>query len=702
MAWRVVGVVATVATLSGLAASGAPSVGAPQPAGAAATVTIHGRDGSFGALGDAVPSGQSLVRRAVPGWGFPAGRQAYRTALTNDGTVLIAGRDHGVSFLPPTRSTGAELVIGAYQPDTNGYHNVRVQTTAGRDRVVDRGGRPAGPSVVDLEPIAGGAAVAYTAWPTDANVDTATEGRWPVFGVLSKVDGQWRAAGQWTGDELRAASTAVGARACPEQPRPPGRGECRGLSEMAAVPRSHDLIVAQRAGLPGTHNGGLAALRVTGPDAAGRFSVRVVGHYLYPRIKQPGKAEFFDIVPVSVQADPTSTLGDERFAVSFDVVNGAARDNPPVIQEFSYDARTGTIQPVSPPLIPGDRTGDGKRFNGFTTMLYDSRGNLWAARVNGLAGGKLALYSDGPKCRHEPGRALDSYVTGGVWGQACRPDYDILQAQSQPVVLGMVEDPVSHDIVLLLFDGILLPIRPSGSGPDMTFRIGNLVDLGRKLLPSAEGDFPDHRLGAIDEHHRLWVSRMQGREQVVEVPALDQWLYAVDVGDLFDPAPVELPATPGWSVIVQAERTTTMSTTRRPGAWATVDVDSDAYVGLCPDTVPGIDCASDATPGAGFALADDSRFGHLDGTVEYRVSVPRAGSYRIGYRVATFAVTTGARIELAAGERTYVTPVSTGGGWRTIWHDVPVTLHAGVQHLRLSVPPRAGGWYLNSITLRRV
>ena len=101
-------------------------------------------------------------------------------------------------------------------------------------------------------------------------------------------------------------------------------------------------------------------------------------------------------------------------------------------------------------------------------------------------------------------------------------------------------------------------------------------------------------------------------------------------------------------------------------------------------------------------LADDSRYGHLGGTVEYRISVGRPGNYRLAYRVATFAVTTRARIRLDAGDQTHVTPVSTGGGWRTVWHPEPITLPAGEQHIRLSVPPGAGGWYLNSLTLKRV
>jgi hypothetical protein len=719
MAKRLSGAVALVATsLAGLTAAAAPPRRPADPGPEPATITIYGRPGSFGALGDAVPSGQRLVKRSVPGWGFPAGRQGARTALAADGTVLIAGRDHGMSLLPPAAApTAAELVVATYQPATNRYSDVRIATSTGRDRVLDRAGRPAAPSIADLEPIAGGTAVAFTVWPADADLDTARDGSWPMFGVLTTVDGRWQAAptNQWTAEQLRGSGPA-GPQACPERPEPPVRGECRGFTEMAAMARSRDIIVAQYAGLPSNQNGGLTALRITGPDAAGRFTVRVTGHYMYPRVRDPLTADPNDhlaIAPRAIEADPTSRLGDERFAVTLDVVNGNSRDSPTVVQEFSYDAGTGAIRPVSAPLIPGDRAPDGA-VHGFGAVLYDSGGNLWAARTTGLHTGKLAVYAitgdsrrtESTQCRFDPLRSMESYVTTGssgrrFWGQACRPDYDILQAQEQLGSLGMTEDPVSHDIVVLYLDGGLMVIRPSGSGTAMTFQIGNLVDLGRKLLPIAQTDFPNHWLAGVDGRHRLWLSGTQGRPDGVEV-ALDQWLYSVDLGDLFEPPPVVLPVVPGRSVTIQAERTATISTTQRTGVWATADVVSDAHTRPCLELLPSVDCAADGAPGNGFVLADASRYGKLAGAVEYRVSVARAGTYRVAYRVATFVVTSGARIELGAGDRTYDTPVSTGGGWRTVWHEEPVALAAGEQYLRLSVPSGAGGWYLNSLTLRRI
>jgi hypothetical protein len=384
------------------------------------------------------------------------------------------------------------------------------------------------------------------------------------------------------------------------------------------------------------------------------------------------------------------------------------------VQEFGYDAATGAIRPVSAPILPGDRTAVDDVFYGYGTLLYDRTGNLWVSRSNGFGGGKLAIYASGDgrrrldrgDCRYRPGRRLDRYrVTAGgrtAWGQACRPDYDILQPQELVILVDLVQDPVTGVVVALSLGGTMLAVRATPAGDKLSFQVGTPVDLGRKLLPTAENGLTGHRLGAVDPAHRVWVSALQaiypGRAGV----RLDQWLYSVDVGDLFAPAPVALPRTPGRSVTIQAERSGTVSTTEKRGAWAAVDVDSDAYARSCVDWPTTTNCGYDGVAGNGFVLGDDSGFGKLGGSVEYRVRVPAAGQYRLSYRVATFPVTTTARIALAAGGRRHVEPVSTDGTWRTVQAAEPVTLAAGRQTITLSVPAGGGGWFLNWFALQRV
>jgi hypothetical protein len=680
--------VSTAVVLHGSAATPGPAP--PQvPAAPPGTVVVHGRPGTFGAAGGAVPSGQSLATHPVPGIAFPPGLQAGRLLVTGDGTVLTAATSQRFDLRDVSAEQAAVLV---YPPERHRAGTVPIRTTTGQERMLDAAGLPAAPSVADLETLAGGAGVLFTAHPTYRDRRGADGGRWPVLGVLSAAStagGRWSVAARWTAEDV-CPGAADGV-------------ECGGLDQLARLPRSGDLIV--------TRGGGLLALRVTGPDPAGRFAVAVTGRYGYPQIRDPGRPGLLDVEPWQVQADPTGVPGDERVVVTLRFRGRTAREMPTVLQEFSYDAAAGTIRPVSAPFGPGDRDPVTRAVYGYGATLFDRAGNLWAARLDGLRGGSLAVYAvrdgrrrpGGATCPFDPGRHLDSYVfdagEGRMWGQPCPPDYDLLQGRALLGMQGLVEDPGTGDVAGLAFGGTVLPVRPAGAGAAMTFRIGNLVDVGRKLLPDVEGYWSDHRTGGVDRAHRFWFSATQGHPDRVGVPA-DQWLYAVDLGDLFAPPAVRLPGTPGATVVLQAEQTVTAGTTRRAGPGGTVLVRSDAHFVACADWPASVGCGYDAVPGNGFALADDTGYGHLRGAVDFRVHVERAGRFRVAFRATALPATTAARIEMHAGGRTYVTAVP-GGPWGTVTAPEPVELPAGEQIIRLSVPGGGGGWYLNALTLQR-
>ncbi|MCW6006293.1 hypothetical protein K1W54_17180 [Micromonospora sp. CPCC 205371] len=625
-----------------------------------ATITVHGRAGSFGAMaGETVtPSGQEVARVEVPGWQFPPGVQAYRTALAADGTLLIAGFSHTADLSAPTAD---RTVVGAYQPATGAFRTIGIGPVGA-----------GAPPVTGLLPVEGGVAF------TTRRADDAAPGAWPGFGVLSKVAGRWR-----------VAPTA-------------GRVDHDDLYALARLPHSGDILVA-RYGRDGS-NGGILALRLTGPDRLGRFTIAVMGEYPYPTLDGE-RVSVRDI-----QVDPTSS--DGRFAVGLDVFRGRGKFPHMVVQEFSYETASGAIRPISAPILPGDRNPKDTAFYAYGPFLYDHLGNLWVSRMDEFQGGRLAVYStrDGRgrleqgECRHRSGWAPARYRTSGkgksVWGLTCRPDYDILQADDVLTIEDLAQDPRTKAVLALSFGGTVLPIRVDRAGDGLVFHTGTAVDLGRKLLPTVIGNVDDHRLGPVDADGRMWVAAMHARPGHPGV-LLDQWLYSVDVADLLTPAPVRLPDTPGRSVTVQAERTSTTGTRTRPGRWAKQEVDAHAYVHTCLDWPTATTCGYDGVAGNGFVLGDDSGFGVLDGSVEYTVDVPVAGQYQVSYRVATFAVTKGARIELSAGGRRHVDPVSTGGTWRTVRAGDPVTLPAGRQTIKLSVPRGGGGWYLNWLTLQR-
>jgi hypothetical protein len=757
------------------AASGAR----PAQAGGPSTVDVYGKTGTFGSLSSTqVPSGHSLTQHPIPGWQFPAGRLPFMTNVAGDGTVFMGGMDFSTNNVFPSSPS---QVIGTFDPATGTPGAILNKTSGGPTApggttTVNRSGvADGGSSVADVRPIRGGQAMAFTAWVTLSTNGVDAEGVWPVFGILTKVNGQWQVASgaswrnQWTGAQLRAsnASSSVDETACPAQPAGStfaGQSECGGLNEVTELP-SGDLVVTQYLGAKddvcGTgHHGGFAVIRPGNPDAQGRFQPTVVGQYTYPDHIQdtttPAPNDCLSISPIGVEADPTSTnANDQRFVAMYDVytVDGSGSRQRNVVQEFRFNASSGAITPVSAPILPGDLHPAGV-FWGFSGAIYDHDGNLWVTRNNAAevftdelqTGGNLAVFAniDGERkladeCAVEPGQGMGDYRTSDatlglqVWGKACEPDYDIVQANTLGFSGALMQDPVSHDIVSVgagLGGGArVLAVRPSGSGANMSFEVGNVVDLGTNLLPKDTPTGPGLVLpqwsGGIDGHHRLWLSVYDKPQDTLQcypvgfcLPRPNQlvnsWLYSVDVTDLLDPPATVLPTTSGQIVGIHAEQTSTVSTTERAGSGADREFDSDAYFRACT----GACSTTDLNPGDGFYLADDGfnpfgLLGHTGGPVQYEVSVATGGTYTLGYYVSTLR-TSGAKIRAQVGSSTVDTDVSRSQPCPPpdqanpcpdpTWSykvSTPITIPAGTHTLTLSAPVGAELWSLNWFTLTR-
>ena len=115
-----------------------------------------------------------------------------------------------------------------------------------------------------------------------------------------------------TADSIRASSP-LGRSACPvgSDPQSQPVAECQGLTEVAQLPGSGDLVVTQYFDQPssGHASGGLLILDPTG---------NILAHYTYPNLPGPNGTSL-SVHPREVEADPTRHAGDERFAVVFDV-----------------------------------------------------------------------------------------------------------------------------------------------------------------------------------------------------------------------------------------------------------------------------------------------------------------------------------------------------------------------------------------------
>jgi hypothetical protein len=720
--------------LGGVApASARPSSPAP-PSGP--SLHIFGESGTFGSLAGQVPSGQELVQEVVPGWDFSPGRQFFATEVGADNTVFTAGLSHRAGF---GFETGDDMVIGALDPATESFTRIQLRARVGTqlvEHLASPDGTPQGASIGDLEPLDGGQAMAFVAPNSFKRHGVDTVGEWPAFGVLTKVNGRWQVASgpgwtnQWTGGELGGTVPAGLANVCPpEFFGPADKTNCRGPNEMDSFAASQDIVIAQYAGFGDNRGGSIMTLRVIGPDAAGRYTAAVTGHYEYPDVDDrstPETGDFLRISPREVHTDPTRGTGDERFTVTFDVWNSAGVSAPPaVVQEFSYDATHADpalrIRPVSSPVIPGDVDSQSGRPWGYATNVYDGAGNLWIPRADGFAGGKLAVFATnagtrkltGAGCAADPANPANVFTQFGtrwVWGKICAPDYDIVQNEHlDSASQGLTYDPATGDVVNLTVSGRLLAVRPAGAGPNMDFRVGAMVDIGRDMLPSTPlpgtSDLKEHRLAAIDSSHRLWFPvmhtyRAADPAQQPRMQQIDQWMISLDVGDLIDPEPLALPSTAGWWRSLQAENTLTNATVETTPPGQPVQVRSVASMRLCrgESAADPNECA-DQSPhspdGRGYLLPDPGVPTH------YRISVSTAGTYRILYRAATSAGTTGARLRLSAGGTTYDTPINTGGPWQNITGPATVTLPAGTQTITIAAPPGASGWSLNWIRFLR-
>ncbi|GIH06488.1 hypothetical protein Rhe02_45550 [Rhizocola hellebori] len=596
------------------------------------TVVVHGRYRSFGALGAVLPSGQEQALAPVNGWSFPPGARPGRTVVAPDGTVLMAC---------------TALMIGVYDPHTNDFTDVRLPTSAGPHE--------AQPTVTDLL-VLSAEAVAFTVSPA---------GPWPVFGVLTKTGGVWRAL---------PGNTFTGAQLGTE-----------GLQGLQRLPVSGDLLLTDRA---------VNVVKLRGPDSSGHYLPEIRARHRYPLAQM-------SISPGTVRVDPTGVAGDERFVMGLRDL--ADRKSVQLLQEFKYDQRDGSVAAVSAPLLPGLFHRDTGRAYGFDRVTYDGSGNLWATTRHDRESGRLAVYARTASGRRTSSGACAFGRSKGEQDtvRPCRADYELLQAQDLGTSSGLIADAATGTVVSILENGQVMAFRVQGAGPEMTFTAGNPLDIGRKVLPIARGDFLEHQVGAIDSGLRLWFPVIHSSPRL-SPGSLDQWLISIDLADLFAPKPVRLPSTPGQVVTVQAERSLTTGTERRKGAAGVTEVDSLNYAGACSDFPRLIGCGYDQAAGDGFVVTDDVGYGHLGGPLSYLVEVASAGTYRLSYQAGTLDVIDNAVIDLTILDRFVETPVNSDGGWRAFQSKEDLVLPAGTHLLTLSAPPGKRGWFLNSFSFQRL
>lgn len=474
-------------------------------------VSLFGAADSFGTYGVVTGSGDFLLREPVDGWQFDPGATAYLPAIASDGTVFVANTNQTLNaFL----IANCSMVITCfnpheatcYDPETGFPANlvhVRVPN-AGGDLFTPLDGED---SCAYLGPNqARGADVADVAVVVDSNgeervafvssigsLSEGTEG-YPAFGTIRKSGGAWRLDEQ----SLRSAADLASSELALSRPPTlctdgPGNAECGTLNEIEQLPRSGALVVGAY-----TEPGFL----VLSPDGDVLSSYRVPPHG--PSPCQPASA--IDLLPRAVQVDPTSLVDDERFVVVYDS-EGAT--DAQFVQEFSYQASSATVSPVSAIFVPfstaqGQVECSGPKLG--NEPGYDEDGNLWFATGGGVGSrAKLQVFLRDPisgKRRTETDCGYwtsDSPPEIRAFGFRCRSDLDLGRTQyvsatkldwSAPWAMSVIDDPGADSVFVVGFEGEIERLgRVASTGASVFSSSAARVDLGLNRLGSPPAGF---------------------------------------------------------------------------------------------------------------------------------------------------------------------------------------------------------------------
>lgn len=348
------------------------------PPVACAGVRIHGEAGTFGRILEPLRTRTPFATSVLPDLAFLPGKSAFFTAATSDGTIFAAGFHQNTENLVPT---GCWVNVICINPDAatcwdegvgeaRHFANILVKTRDGattdpRDEA--RCSEPSssfafrsyGVDISDIETVVDEQGEEHVAFVSSlASLGNYGPSGFPMLGFLSKIDGAWRldeARQHWLRDIAQSSPEAL--VACPGD-------DCGGVSEIAFLPRSRRLAV----GVYFPRRQGLLILSLDGEVLAHR------------RIPYPGNrctSDPTDVIPWlgvrQVDVDPTSTLGDERIAITVD--GFAPFDHP--IQELRYDEASRSLVPTTNLVVttgggeaPPDCTPRGQNAN------YDRLGNL--------------------------------------------------------------------------------------------------------------------------------------------------------------------------------------------------------------------------------------------------------------------------------------------------------------------------------------
>jgi hypothetical protein len=489
------------------------SIGKPGP-----MLELYGRNGSFGALTGKtrLPGGQSFANVSVRNWGFGAGQAAYMSAVTGAGAVVIGTTPYTDNQMEPTAKT---MELGVLLPGTRSFQRIVVPSTTNQTQLVANGSRYGGGDIGDVQVVGQGvnervlfvSVMPYHGW------NVATDGQLPSFGALRPAGGGSLVVDSRGDRTAQAMVASMPGMQMPQYNNSYGQTivNGRGLCEMALLPASGDVVVTQYFG-PSQLNqqGGILVLDQQG---------RIKASWQYPPVttaRGPIKC-----LVREVESDPTGRLGDERFAIICDAFDSNDNPVPFPLQEFSYNALSGVIRPVSAPI---QASADGIRNE---TAKYGNDGTLYVARTrsDGLTAGQVAVYRKGHIASHAP--ATGAWTTT-AWNTVLPPDQFVRGTETTGLVRSLSVDPLTGAVLVAGLSGILQAL----TGPIGRVTVRSSVDIGLNHLVDRTTHNVGVRKGAVDASRRaLWlpVPQLDMRAPYPSnYPTLDQWVYRVDLRQL--------------------------------------------------------------------------------------------------------------------------------------------------------------------------
>ena len=505
----------------------------------ASNAVLYGKAGTFGSLGGALPTGESLGTDAVTNWGFAPGESEFFAAQASTGEIVMGTN-------PQTDdekyATGAGMEVGVLNLTLNTFRSITIPTSNGSVSATNPFYPVGGASVDGIVPVKVGSvpriafisSVPYNGW------DVSRFGEYPSLGYLDVTSGtlDYDQKVSKSATQINALG-GLSADACPLSVNLFGQqvASCRGLAELAVLPLSQKFVVSQY--IQDVYNGNQQSGRiiVMNPDGS------VAASYTYPSVPNPAGG-YYTVNPREVDVDPTSTGALEYFSVVLDTVAAGAQSDSP-IQEFSYDRVNKRIAPVSLPFLTGQSSPAGQPYR-IETAKYDAFGNLWVtqALTGALTAGPIVVYVKRSGSRApETACAVPAGWAGQGWASPCTPDRTVDASDTYGQTRSLTEDPTTHTMFAATLSGYLLRVKQAGSGSALVVTTLPAINLGLDQLVDRSSHYVGVRKGVVDSQNRaLWIPVVQVANPA-DCPTwpstspcapkpLDQWLYRFDLSAL--------------------------------------------------------------------------------------------------------------------------------------------------------------------------